>query len=71
MLWPVYTGFHLLLGNCSYLASILLVVSLVHHINHTLGVGVAIVGGVWWAIVDHGLINWVSGLVRENTSGKA
>lgn len=29
------------------LAAVLLVVTLVHHVDHTLGVGVTVVGGVW------------------------
>merc|ERR1719370_347839 len=33
---------------------------LVHDIDHTLGVGVAVVGGVRGAIVDHGLVDGVS-----------
>src|SRR5688572_19155663 len=26
---------------------------------------------MWRAVVNHGFINWVCGLIRENTSGKA
>jgi len=52
-------------------AAILLVVSLVLNINHTLGVSVAKVGLVRRTIVNHGLVDGVAGLVGENASGKA
>ena len=33
------------------LAAVLLVVSLVHDVDHTLGVGVTVVGGVWGTLI--------------------
>ena len=49
------------------IASVLVLVALVHDINHALGISVSIVGVVRIPIVDHGLINWVRRLVWENT----
>ena len=31
----------------------------IHHINHSFGVRVALVGGVRGSVVDHGLVNGV------------
>ena len=39
----------------------LLIVSLVHDVDHTLGVGITVVGGVWGTliiIVDKEIISW-------------
>jgi hypothetical protein len=52
-------------------ASVLLVVSLVLNIDHTLSVSITKVGFVRRTVVDHGLINGIGGLVGENTCGKA
>lgn len=43
----------------------------VHDIDHALGVGVAIVGVVGRTLVNHGLVNGVGGLVRENAGRQA
>lgn len=45
-------------------------VASVQDINHTFGVGVAKVRVVRGPIVDHCLVDWVCGLVWEDTSGQ-
>ena len=45
----------------------LLIVSLVHDVDHTLGVGITVVGGVWGTliiIVNMEIISWT--VVRKN-----
>jgi hypothetical protein len=54
----------------SEVASVLLVVCLVLDINHTLSVSITKVGLVRRAVMDHGFINGVGSLVRENAGGK-
>ena len=49
----------------------MLIVALVHDIDHTFGVGVTVVGGVRRTIVDHGLVNGVGGLVRKDACREA
>lgn len=39
--------------------------------HHALGVCIAGIGEVWWSVVDHGLINGVGRLVREDAGGQA
>jgi hypothetical protein len=53
------------------IAAVLLIVALVEYINHSFRVGIARVGFVGRAVVNHGLINRIRGLVREYASGKA
>jgi len=52
-------------------ASVLLVVSAVHDIDHALGVRVTVVGVVRRTLMNHGLVNGVRGLVRENAGRQA
>ena len=42
----------------------------VHHVDHSLCIGVAKVGGVGRAVVDHRLIDRIGGLVREDAGGQ-
>lgn len=51
-------------------AAILLIVGPVEDINHPLGIRVAKVGVMRGPIVDHGLINGIGGLVREDAGGQ-
>ena len=46
-------------------AAVLLVVCLVLHVYHSLGVGVSKVRGVGGSVVDHRLVYWICRLVRE------
>jgi len=57
--------------NAGEVAAVLLVVGLVEDINHPLGIGVAKVGGMRGPVVDHGLVDGVGGLVREDAGGEA
>ena len=66
-----YNKIYLRIKKVTYFTSVLLIVALVHDIDHTFGVGVTVVGGVRWAIVDHGLINGVGGLVRKDACREA
>lgn len=43
----------------------------VHDIDHALGVGVSVVGVVGRSLVNHGLVNGVCSLVREDAGGQA
>jgi len=52
-------------------AAILLMVSVVGDVNHTLGMCIGCIGEVRGTIVDHGLIDGISGLVGEDASRKA
>ena len=52
-------------------AAVLLIVALVHHIDHALSVGIPSVTGVRGTIVYHSLINWIGSLVREYAGRKA
>ena len=47
-------------------ASVFLVVAFVHHVNHSLRIGIARIRGMWWSTVDHCFIDWVCSLVRKN-----
>ena len=47
-------------------AAVLVVVALVHDIDHALGIGISAVGVVGRSAVHHGLVDRVGGLVREN-----
>lgn len=40
------------------------------HVDHALGVGISKVGGVWWPVVDHCLIDGVRGFVWQNAGGE-
>jgi hypothetical protein len=51
-------------------ASVLLVVCLVLDINHTLSVSITEVGLVRRTVVDHGFVDGVASLVRENAGRK-
>ena len=42
-----------------------------HHAYHSLGIGVAKVGGMGRSVVHHGLVNRVGRLVREYARGQA
>ena len=46
--------------------TMLLIVSMVQDVNHSLGIGVAQMGGVGRSIVNHGLINGICCFIREN-----
>ena len=52
-------------------AAVLLVVALVHHVDHALGVGIPSVTGVRGTIMHHSLINRICGLVRKYAGRKA
>jgi hypothetical protein len=54
----------------SEVASVLLIVCLVLDINHTLSVSITEVGLVRRTVVDHGFVNGVASLVREDAGGK-
>jgi len=51
-------------------ASVLLVVCLVLDINHTLSVSITEVGLVRRTVVNHGFVDGIASLVRENASRK-
>ena len=53
------------------LASVLALVRLVQDVDHPLGHGVAVVGVVRRAQVDHGLVDGVRGLVGEDAGAQA
>ncbi len=48
-----------------------LIVRMIHNINHSLSIGVSLVAEVRWSIMDHRLIDWISGFIRKDTSGEA
>lgn len=52
-------------------AAVLLVVGPVEDIDHPLGVRVAKVGVMRGPVVDHGLVDGIGGLVREDAGGQA
>ena len=51
-------------------ASVLLSIQTVHHLDHTLGVGVSLVGIVWRTRMNHGFIDGVGRLVGEDARRK-
>ena len=51
-------------------ATVLLVVTLVHHVDHALGISIPRITRVRRAIVNHCLINGICRLVRENAGGQ-
>lgn len=67
VMWPEDIG-----GNDGGEASaVLLRITPILDVNHPLGIGVAEVGAMRWPIVDHGLIDGIGGLVREDAGGEA
>jgi len=51
-------------------APVLLGVGPVHGIDEPFGVGVSLVGGVGWTIVEHGLVDGVGRFVGEDACGE-
>ena len=51
-------------------ASVFLSIQTIHHLDHTLGVGVSFVGIVWRTRMNHGFIDGVGRLVREDARRK-
>ena len=49
-------------------ASILLRIKTIHHLNHALGIRVALIRIVWRTIMDHRLIDRIGSLIREDAS---
>jgi hypothetical protein len=47
-------------------APVLLLVAAVDDVDHPLRVRITLVGGMWRTVVDHGLVDRVGGLIREN-----
>jgi len=50
--------------------SVLLGVGSVHGVNESFGVGIALVTGMGWAVVEHGLVDGVFGFVGEDACGE-
>lgn len=56
--------------NRGKVAPILFGIGTIHGINEAFGVGITLVGGVGWTIVQHGFVDWVGGLVGKDASGE-
>lgn len=50
----------------SEVASVFFGIGPIHSINQTLGIRVSLVTWMWWTIVQHGFVNGVGSLVRED-----
>ena len=56
--------------DCGEVASVLLGIQTIHHLDHSLGVGVAFVGIVWRTQMNHGFIDGVGRLIGEDARRK-
>lgn len=54
----------------SEVTPVLLGVGTVHGINESFGVGVSLVGGVGWTVVEHCLVDGVGCFVGEDAGGE-
>ena len=54
----------------SELTAVLVGITTIQHINHSFGIGVSFVGGVWRTVVDHRFVDWVCRFVGKDASGQ-